>query len=77
MIKLYFKILFWYFIGSIVWFFLIGMMPATSESKVILYVSLFYLTVGLLVGVLFRDFLQKKPWLTLFLPIVQIIFFMF
>ena len=71
----------YYFLGSVVWFILINMMPIMTEMRSLVmpmfYLSFFFLTIGLFIGILLKDLFHKKPWLLFFLPVLQVLVFVF
>jgi hypothetical protein len=69
----HFKLIFWYSIGSFLWFFFTCWMPATFESMLVVYFGFINITGGIIIGILGKESFYNKPWLLLFVPILYLL----
>jgi hypothetical protein len=72
-IMCYIKMFSYYFIGCVVWFLLIGIMPLLIEDLIVICIQFSLMTIGLFVGIICKDTFYKKPWFLLFLPMLYIV----
>jgi len=69
------KVILSYCLGSVVWFAACCFIPASGDEMVILYLAFLYLTIGLAIGLFLRDIVYSKPWLLVFVPVLQLLLF--
>lgn len=67
------KMIAWYVVGSVLWFFIFGFIMATSLLRAQIIVSFATLTAGLFVGLLMKAQFIKRPWLLVFVPILHLV----
>jgi hypothetical protein len=56
------------------WLLLLACMPADAESTERAFSDYFYATVGLVIGLIFRDRVEKRPWLLMCFPLLLWVF---
>lgn len=62
------KLFFYYLGGTLIWFLLLALMPATGDLTNALMVNYLMLTAGVVFGLLGKTCIEKRPWLLLFVP---------
>lgn len=71
------KMIGYYLIGSLLWFIIFGFLAAASGLRIQIINSFVTLTIGVFMGFLIRDKFAEKPWLFIFVPLLQLIIGMF
>jgi hypothetical protein len=67
------RIFIWYGVGSLLWFLIFGFLAATSDLQALIIGSYLTFTIGLFIGLIFKDQFLRRPWLILFVPILHLV----
>jgi len=62
------RLFFYYLGGTLIWFLLLALMPATADLTNALMVNYLMLTAGVVCGLLGKTCFERRPWLLLFVP---------
>lgn len=67
------KIILSFVAGSIIWFVLLGFMPATDDVTIACVDNYLALTMGLVVGGCGHALIRQRPWLLILVPSMPLV----
>jgi apolipoprotein N-acyltransferase len=70
------KTVIWYSSGTFFYLLLVALMPARMEVVVKIIFAYFFFTLGLLIGWHYKSLFCEKPWLLVFIPLLQFIIYL-